>query len=82
VRRAAEIRDRVKELIEAWIGVGGNVYEEQYMGAYFALCREVQKAGYHEASHSPRLSADALYDAVSSQWSAHEDQNRLAGSSN
>jgi len=78
MRTAVEIQNDVKAWVEAHVAVGANHHQEPYKSDFFKLCREAHDAGYHRSHSSPRLSADALADALAGQWSPHEDKNRLA----
>lgn len=77
---ASEIVAKVADFIQGWSRLGGppNFDQESYKSNLFDLCSQAFLFNYHSSTSRPRLTGDALRDAVRARWPEDQDPRILA----
>lgn len=75
---AVEIRDRLKGLMDGWVGLGVRPGLHTYKLQLVPLFREAWEQGFTSDQSSPRLTGDAMGDSFPERWPGwlEEPKNR------
>ncbi|MBU1698956.1 MAG: hypothetical protein KJ970_18560 [Candidatus Eisenbacteria bacterium] len=65
---ASEILERLKELVDGWVGLGIHPTTHKYKRQLVPLFREAWEQGFTGSNSSPRLTEDAMADTIAERW--------------